>query len=235
MLTLKDLFENCAYKIVYKECGNKVNYAFVEDKKTETLYIYFECSNGLVDWVRNFLFTETKYKMFKVHKGFYSAYREVRDIIRSKIEEKYVEQEGVYKNEIEYKIHYRWKNIVVVGYSHGSALVQIALEDIVYHREDIEDNIYGYAFESPRALKVKKAYRHLWKNLYVIRNGNDLITHLPPKIFGYSDLGEMIHIKGDTSIVRNKLPKFIKYHYPECVLDGLKKCEELERFGKEKK
>lgn len=196
---MKDLFYNCAYKVKYKTIGNDVNYAFVETKGV--LYIYFQGSSSLTDWVRNFLFTENPYKMFKVHKGFYEAYKEVRNVLLDK----------AYSKE--------YKEIIIVGYSHGGALCQIAFEDLKYHFPNII--IKGYAFESPRCLKVPKKYRHLWNGLYVIRNNNDLITHLPPMFLGYNHQGEMIKINGDTSLVKNHLPKCIKSHYAECVLDGL--------------
>ena len=204
-MKLSKLFQNCAYDIHYQQAGDSVNYAFVEDKNT--LYIYFEGSNSITDWVRNFLFTKKVFDEFKVHRGFLAAYLEVRNIILDKAYSK------------------QWKKIIVVGYSHGGALCQLALEDLVYHFPQMQDNIFGYAFESPRCVKAKKKYRSRWKNLTVIRDGNDLVTHCPPKIFGYNDLGTMLKIKGDVKLVQNKCLKCIKYHYPQVVKDGLLKKE----------
>lgn len=203
MIMLEQLFYTCAYEIEYKTAGHDVNYAFVKEK--DTLYIYFQGSSSTTDWIRNFLFTKKVYKMFRVHRGFNDAYSEVRSIILNKIYD-------IYKQDLK---------VVIVGYSHGGALCQLALEDIEYHFPMLD--VKGYAFESPRALKVPKKYRHLWDNLYMIKNGCDIVCHAPPKIFGYNDLGKTIKIKGDTKLAENKLPCFIKYHYPQCVLDGLKK------------
>lgn len=44
--TLDELFDNCAYKVVYTQVGDSVNYAFVEEG--DTLYIYFQGSNSIV-------------------------------------------------------------------------------------------------------------------------------------------------------------------------------------------
>ena len=211
LIMLKELFENCAYNIEYKQIGDSVNYAFVEEGKT--LYVYFQGSNSTTDWIRNFLFTERVYKMFRVHKGFYTAYSEARSLLLNKIYER------------DEKANFKWLKIIIVGYSHGGALCQLFLEDCVFHRPDIKSSILGYAFETPRCLKVPAKYRHLWENLTIIRNGCDLITHLPPAIFGYNHLGTMVKIKGDTSLVENHLPKCIKSHYPQCVLQGIKEYE----------
>lgn len=200
---MKNLFYKCAYEIEYETVGDDVNYAFVEEK--DTLYIYFQASSSLTDWVLNFLFKKKLYGMFKVHRGFLHAYSQVRNIVLDKVYSK------------------KYKSVVIVGYSHGGSLTQLALEDIVFHFPNI--NAYAYAFESPRCLKVPKSKRYLWANLKTIRNNNDLITHLPPKLFGFDDLGTMIKISGDTELVKNRMPKCIKSHYPDCVLDGLHKLE----------
>ena len=200
-MTLLELFHKCAYEIVYEQIGDSVNFKFI--KNEDTLYIYFQGSNSITDWVENFMFTQKVYKEFRVHKGFYRAYSQVRDLML----------DVIYNG--------KYKNIIVVGYSHGGALCQLAHEDIVYHFPQL--NVHSYAFESPRCLKVPKKYKERWKNLTVIRNGTDIVTHCPPKLFGYTDLGAMIKIKGDTSLVENKCPKCIKYHYPQCVEDGLEK------------
>ena len=128
-----------------------------------------------------------------------------------------------------------YKHIVVVGYSHGSAIATICHQDLVYHFPNTD--IKTYAFESPRCLKVPKKLRYYWNGLTRIKNGTDLIAHLPPKLFGFDDLGEEIKIKGDTKLVNNWLPKCIKYHYPKVVENGLQKLSDksspkLENSGK---
>jgi len=204
-MKLYNLFYKCAYTIEYETIGEDVNYAFEE--RNDTLYIFFQGSNSITDWIFNFLFTKKIYKQFRVHRGFYRAYSQVRDVLLDKI----------------YNGNY--ESIVVVGYSHGASLCQLAVEDIKYHFPNMK--LLGYAFESPRCLKVPRKLRYYWKDLTMIRNGCDLITHLPPKIFGFNDLGKCLKIKGNTKLVKKRVPKCIKYHYPQCVLDGLEKYEEI--------
>lgn len=215
---LLQLFHKCAYEIEYDTIGDSVNYKFIEDGRT--LYIFFEGSNSITDWVENFMFTHKLYKEFRVHKGFYRAYSQVRELMLDKAMEEETTYE-LHNDGLESRkvTRYRFDNIIVVGYSHGGALCQLAHEDIVYHLPSV--NVQSYAFESPRCLKVPKKYRDRWQGLMVIRNGTDIVTHCPPKIFGYTDLGMMYKIKGDTALVENKLPNFVKYHYPQCVEDGL--------------
>ena len=74
-MKLSQLFYNCAYTAPYVQAGDSVNYAFVEEGTT--LYIYFQGSNSITDWVRNFLFGKKPYKdmetPYRVHRGFLAA------------------------------------------------------------------------------------------------------------------------------------------------------------------
>lgn len=198
---LKELFYECAYKGGWTTINN-VDFKFIEHD--ETLEIYFQGSYQWQDWVFNFLFAKRVYKMYKVHRGFYYCYSQVRSIILDKCYSK------------------PYKKIIIVGYSHGGSLCQLALEDILWHFPSLD--IKGYAFESPRCLKVPKKYKSLWGNLTRIVDGCDIVCHCPPKLFGFDDLGTAIKIKGDTKLVDKwYLPRFIKYHYPQVVMNGLEK------------
>lgn len=222
-MKMSELFHKCAYDIEYKEAGDDVNYAFEEDIKTHTLTIYFQGSNSISDWVRNFLFPAEPYKdmeiPYRVHRGFLAAWKEVEDIIIDKI------------LEIDTPLLcHKWKHIIVVGYSHGGALAAFCHECVWYYRPDLrEEGLEGYGFEAPRIYagwKVKKALRERWEKFTIIRNRNDLVTHCPPAIFGFCHVSNILKIKGDISLVKNKQPRCIKAHYPECVYDGLLKYEE---------
>lgn len=215
-MTLKELFYECAYVGNWETVGHDVNYKFIIDN--DCLYIHFQGSNSITDWIRNFLFPTKVYGLYRVHRGFLEAWLEVRNIILDKIYEF-----DTMLTSLPPKPNYKFKKVIIVGYSHGGALCQIATQEIVYHRPDLK--VEAYAFESPRCIKARKELRHYWENLKVIRNNNDIVTHVPPKIFGYNDLGTMIKIAGDTSLVSGKLPKCIKSHYPQCVLNGLIKNE----------
>lgn len=211
---LVQIFKNCAWNIEYKQAGDSVNYAFIET--LDELFIYFQGSNSITDWVRNFLFKKRPYKdmekPYKVHRGFLAAWKEVEDIVINKVKDP------------------KWKHITVIGYSHGAALAGFCHECVWYHRPDLRENgLHGFAFEAPRfygGFKVRKDLRERWTTFTVIRTNNDLVTHCPPAIFGFCHVGGMMKIKGDVSLVKKKwIPKCIKSHYPEVVVDALEKAK----------
>ncbi len=235
MNKLERLFNNCAYKVKYKQTGDSVNYAFVEGGRA-TLYIYFQGSNSISDWVRNFLFGKKPYSdmtvSYRVHRGFLAAWEEVKSIIEAKITERELRDptKDEYDDGYEQVMDYRWKHIIVVGYSHGAALAGLCHEFVWFHRPDLrQGDLEGYGFESPRfyaGFRVKKALEERWKNFTVVRCNNDIVTHCPPAIFGYCHVGRLLKVKGDTSMVKNHHCKCVKSHYPEVVLDALKSKEE---------
>ena len=214
-MKLSQLFHKCAYTIHYQTIGNDVNYAFEEDN--DTLYIYFEGSSSVTDWIRNFLFKKRPYKdmriPYRVHRGFLKAWKEVEDIIIEKI------------CEDDDNCEYKWKHIVIVGYSHGGALAAFCHECVWYWRPDLRENgLEGYGFEAPRIYggsHVKKELQKRWEKFTVIRTNNDIVTHCPPALFRFCHVGKILQVYADTSIVTNKLPKCIKSHFPEVVYKAL--------------
>lgn len=216
---LSTLFKKCAQEIEYVNVNDWVSYAFVQEGTH--LYIYFQGSSEKKDWQANFDFWPVFFKRrpyknmafsYKVHRGFLTAWKEVEDIIIEKIKDP------------------AWTDITVIGYSHGGALCQFAVECVWFYRPDLrEGHMRGYAFEAPRIFaqwRFPKQLRERWKDLYIIRDGSDLVTHVPPVLFGYRHIGKIIKIKGDPSLVTEKwIPTCIKYHYPQVVYDGLLKME----------
>lgn len=221
MMKLSELFHRCAYDVQYQTVGNDVNYAFEEDG--DSLRIYFQGSSSIWDWVRNFWFKRRPYKdmklPYRVHGGFLSAWKEVEDTIIAKVTER--DEFGTQG--------FKWKHITVVGYSHGGALAGLCHECVWYYRPDLrEDGLEGYGFEAPRfyaGFRVRKKLRERWEKFTVIRDGTDIVTHCPPVLFGFAHVGKILRIEGDASLVENRLPKCVKYHYPQTVHDGLLKHE----------
>lgn len=223
MISLTELFEN-TLNITYDNVGKDVSYKFVMDNGT--LYIYFQGSDGETDWKYNFKFYKKlwwrkPYKgmenVFRVHAGFLECWKQVEDIVIERIK-----QDDV-------------KEIVVSGYSHGAALAVLCHECCWFHRKDLikEHKVHTFAFEAPRvigAFKLKFLIRIRWADCVIFRNRNDIVTHVPPRIFGFT------HPIALTYIGQNAhygLGSFVKSHYPENVLASIKEFDEHEQARSE--
>lgn len=92
-------------------------------------------------------------------------------------------------------------HIVICGYSHGAAIALLCHEYCKFNRPDILIEGYG----CPRVVWgfLRKAVKQRFEGFTVIRNGCDLVTHVPPALFGYRHIGKMVKIgkgKGYTPI-----------------------------------
>lgn len=179
--------------------------SFAYERKGNTLYLYFECSNGATDWKTNFNFPAKPYCDMKnvwfAHRGFLEEWKVIKKVLKPCIMEKDV------------------KKIVIAGYSHGGALALLCHEYCAYHRSDISDKIFGYGFGAPRVvfLFLRKSLRNRLKNFFVVRNCRDLVTHLPPIAFGFRQAGNLLHIgKGERY-------RAIASHYPQNYQTELNK------------
>lgn len=207
-MTVLDMFKRCInLRGSYNNTDvNKGSYFIEYDN--DTLYIYFEGSNGDIDWKNNFDFGAEPYKdmptKWKAHRGFVRVWKEVEPFLKSDIMNPEV------------------KNINVVGYSHGAALAALAHEYIWFNRPDIRNNIFGYGFESPRVFKgrIPEELIPRWENFTVFRNGNDLVTHVPPMILGYKHVGKFVHLNKNRSILVDttyKLKCINEHNYPNVI------------------
>lgn len=161
----------------YKKCLSE-HYVTVENdgdyslsRDGEKLTIYFEWSDGKIDWLNNFNFPAKPYRDMKnlwfAHRGFLKVWKSIEPYIAKDISDPTV------------------KKIDIVGYSHGAAIAQLCFEYVKFNRPDVE--VAGVGFGSPRVFWgfAKKTVKDRFKGFIVIRNGHDLITHLPPVLFGF--------------------------------------------------
>ena len=205
--------------------------SFITIKEGDVLRIFFEKSNGKVDWIHNFKFLAVPTKPYKdmrkgiwfCHRGFLKVWKTVEKYIKGDIMDPEI-------NEIE-----------IVGYSHGGAIAQLCYEYVQYNRPDVQ--VLGWGFGAPRVYwgKISKDVKKRFEGFFIIRNGKDAVTHLPPKIFGYRDVCRIINVgyhwgsndfKG--SIIRKGLIRAFKEgdcfgsivdHYPERYLLALEELE----------
>lgn len=73
----------------------------------------------------------------------------------------------------------------------------------------------GIGYGAPRVLwgGIKKEIKNRFKDFIVVRNGNDLVTHVPPALFGFRHPSNVLKI--------GKAQGLIKDHYPEAYKNAL--------------
>ena len=225
MRNLTELFNLCNNRRDYTTITpeNKkyeVDYKFIEED--DTLYIFFEPSDGNTDWRVNFSYWRKPYKdmaiSYRVHGGFLESFKLIDNIIGAKIRE-------VADPEMDEDGHWNWKfkKVVIVGYSHGGALAALCHEYVWYNRVDLrEGGVVGISFDGPRVyggLWVPKALKQRWEHFYVFRNHDDIVTHLPPVIFFFRHVGNKIRIGA------GKNPGWVGAHYPNKILESLEQYQ----------
>lgn len=190
-------FKNCLCA-EYTHVENDGSYA--TRREGGKLYIYFEASNGKNDWKNNFMFPAKPYRKMKnlwfCHRGFLKVWKSIEPYIASEILDPEV------------------KEIEIVGYSHGGAIAQLCYEYVKFNRPEV--SVYGYGFAAPRVFWgfARKAVRERFAGFLVIRNCRDIVTHLPPVLFGFH------HVAGVWTI-GEKSDGLIKDHYPENYISAL--------------
>ena len=197
-IKLNELFYRCLNEDYVQQDGSA---SYCIQIVNGTLYIFFEHSNGADDWKVNFDFPAKAYRQMErplwfAHRGFADMWKRT---------EPYIAQ---------YILDPDIKAIVIVGYSHGAAIAIMCHEYAYFNRPDIRDNIFGYGFGAPRVfwgLRNAEIMKR-WENFLVIRNIDDIITHLPPSALGFSHVGNMLEIgeKGKYSKIDAHRPKNIQ-------------------------
>lgn len=199
---MKDLFERC-YNAEYTHTAEDGDYCVEPDGRT--IYILFQWSNSHMDWVSNLNFPAKAYKRgddkWRAHRGFLRVWRAMRDDIEQRV--------TALVNS------FPFERVVCVGYSHGAALALLATEDMEYLLGD-KVKVFGIGFGCPRVLwgQVPKNVKERLRNFYAVRNRPDIVTHVPPALFGFRHLN-IIEI-GD----RHKYSP-IDAHRPESYLQEL--------------
>ena len=201
-MTLYELFVKCM-EIKYNHTENSGDYSL--ERIGNTLYIYLQSSDGSEDWKNNFDFPAKPYKRMNktawfAHRGFLKVFKSVEPFISKAVFDKSLD------------------SIITVGYSHGAALAVLCHEFVWYNREDLREKIIGYGFGCPRVIWGLKNQSLLsrWERFTVIRNIDDIVTHIPPTVFGFYHVGATLEI-GEQGKYSS-----IDAHRPESYLAELK-------------
>ena len=91
----------------------------------------------------------------------------------------------------------------------------------------------GFGFGCPRCywgFRVKKSLKERWENFYPIRNINDLVTHVPPVLFGFRHVHKVVELENpDLKNVHRNYPA-IDAHYADNYIYSIQKESEHPEF-----
>lgn len=181
MKELKALFKRCL-GAKYTQTTESGDYAI--SVEGDTLYILFQWSNGKQDWRNNFKFLAIPWKPYKhmkrpwlCHRGFLKVWKAIEPHLQEAIRDQAI------------------KKIEIVGYSHGAALALLCYEYVKYNRPEV--SVRGVGFGCPRVFwgVIPKTVKERFKDFRVVRNGHDIVTHVPPAFLGYRHTGTICQIK----------------------------------------
>lgn len=149
----------------------------------DTFIIAFRGTDSYKNWINNFCLAKkvvpygNEDSEIRIHCGFLKNYKSVRNKIHKLIPDKNC-------------------RIIVTGHSMGAALAVLCAVDIQYNHpsKDIE----AYIFGCPRVgnAAFRKSYDARGFKTLRFCCGNDIVTKVPPAIFGYRHVGIPIHIGG---------------------------------------
>lgn len=162
----------------YIDVENSASYYIERDGSKLT--IYFEWSNGVVDWMNNFNFPAKPYRkmdyLWFCHRGFLKVWKSIEPYIAPEI------------------LSLSTEKIDIVGYSHGGAIAQLCYEYVKFNRPDVE--VTGVGYGSPRVFWgfARKSVKRRFEGFVVVRNSKDIVTHLPPVLFGFRHICKVVKI-----------------------------------------
>lgn len=200
---MKNKFISClnANYTTVENCGD-----YAIKREGDTLKIFFEKSDGATDWKNNFNFPVKPYRkmdyIWFCHRGFMKVWKSIEKYISPEICDLSVSK------------------IDIIGYSHGAAVALLCYEYVKYNRPDVE--VTGVGFGCPRVVWgfMRKSVKRRFEGFVVVRNGRDIVTHVPPVLFGFRHVGEVLKI--------GKSEGQIKDHYPERYIEALTEREAQE-------
>ena len=221
-LSLYDAFQECLFaehEYIHVEQGA----SYCIKKSGSTLTLLFQKSNGKKDWQNNFDFLPKDSKGFvegccavmkavpkrpyrhgetsckwKCHRGFLRVWKAIEPYVAEDIKDPTI------------------RHICIVGYSHGAAIALLCHEYVRFYRPDVR--VQGYGFGAPRVIwgRVPQDLLDRLCGFAVIRNAGDLVTHVPPRCFGFRDVGTLIELHTQNS------SGCIQDHTPEAYMRALR-------------
>lgn len=161
--------------------------AFVVGDARKIIISFRGTEGKLSDWATDAKFSKEtwtdEHPLGEVHNGFYDALSSVWNEVFSEI----------------MTLRTNNQSIWLTGHSLGAALATLAAATLHLQQPEIEINGL-YTFGQPRLgnHKFSKKYNAELKNItFRCVNNNDVVTRVPPQIFGYSHVGKLMYFDVD--------------------------------------
>jgi len=175
MMTPWDLFKRIDRRGGYKHIGLDLSFKIFKCRKDRIIYLCFQGSNGMTDWLHNFLAVPKRVEPYKgcgwfVHAGFARVWRSGNDTIMEKLRKHTEKLPGF--------------TVVFCGFSHGGPLAQLAAEN--WFRLTGQ-RCQGVIFGSPKLAWGDNAQRVLSNAMILTSwvNRADAVTAVPLKQWGF--------------------------------------------------
>ncbi len=160
------------------------------DSLQKILYVSFQAAHSKKDWLILFHFWKKHFpkkhflrKIHSVHYGIYKKYLSVKSYLFDCID------------------LYKPKKLIIRGYSKGASIGLLFTADLSINKKDQEKETIVFA---PLRIFSWFTPKNLFLNTINIKNRGDVVTHLPPFIFGYKQVGKRFYL----SKKRFPLPKY---------------------------
>ena len=185
----------------YRHIGRQLSYKNHIDHDNHRIFVCFQGSNGLSDWIHNFLAIPDRIQPYRgchwwVHKGFARVWRSGNDTVIQEARELWERFRHGGPNNTSYEL-------IFCGFSHGAALAQLAAEDYAFR---FGGRPRCVCFGSPKLAWRGNAVTHLQRSIDLTNwiNRADVITTVPLRRWGYA------HVREDFVNVR-RIPVLSKF------------------------
>lgn len=198
----------------YITVENAGDYAI--EREGNEVFLLFEGSDSATDWKNNFAFAVKPYSdmslKWKCHRGFLKVWKSIREYLKEIVFDMSVEK------------------ITIVGYSHGAAIATLCHEYVWFNRPDLRYTLRGFGFGCPRCFfgRMSKQLKARWENFYPIRNLNDIVTHVPPRLFGFRHVNKVVKFGNKKLGLKERYCKIecADAHMPENYIYSMKNADE---------
>lgn len=135
-----------------------------------------------IDWRHNIDIIAKPYKGMKpiwfAHRGFKSKWKVIEDEV------------------LELITTHQPTGVLLTGFSQGAAIAGLAHESMWYNFPEYREKLHTKVFGCPRFVWFWNKWKigNRWENFIRIESRWDLVTKVPPILFGYTHVGEAIKI-----------------------------------------